>query len=313
MNKLKYIILFLFVLGLCNVNAQKMDEKGRLALSVWVPETIEGLPALAKSNLENKLGQIVTANGIGGDAINSRFVISANVNPLTKDITSGGMQAITLNVTLYIGDGFEGKAFSSYSTTVKGVGENETKAYLSALRNMKTNDPGYQTFVNNGKSKIIAYYNAQCDFIIREAKVLAGMNRFDEAIFNLTSIPDVCTECWNKAMDAVAPIFRQKIDFECKEKINLANNVWNAGQSWDAAQQAGAILSTIDPNSSCVNEIKPLANKIEKRIKEVDGREWDFFYDYNIGLKRDMIKAYRDVGVAWGQGQPQTIIYKSLW
>ena len=139
------------------------------------------------------------------------------------------------------------------------------------------------------------------------------MNKFDEAIFKLTSVPDVCTDCWEKAMDAVAPIFKQKIDFECKEKINLANNVWNAGQSWDAAQKAGAVLSTIDPNSSCVDDIKPLATKIEKRIKEVDGREWDFFYDYNIGLTRDMIKAYRDIGVAWGEGQPQTIVYKSLW
>ena len=77
-------------------------------------------------------------------------------------------------------------------------------------------------------------------------------------------------------------------------------------------QIAGAVLSTIDTNSSCVGEIKVLANKIEKRIREVDQREWNFIYDYNIGLTRDWIKAYRDVGVAWGNGQPRTVIYNNF-
>ncbi len=313
MNKLKYMALVLFLLCLAQVNAQKPEEKERLALTVWVPENIEGLTDMARSNLENKLLQLITANGVGGSGDFTRFIVSANVNTLSKEITNGGMQALTLNIMLYIGDGFQGKAFSSYSTTVKGVGENDTKAYLSALKSLKTNNPEYQSFIDKGKTKIIAYYNSQCDQIIREAKVLASMNKYDEAIFNLTSVPDVCTDCWKKAMDAVAPIFKQKIDFECKEKILRANAIWNAGQSWEAAQEAGAIMSTIDPNAACVGDMKSLSAKIEKRIKEVDGREWQFIYDYNIGLTRDLIKAYRDVGVAYGNGQPKNVTYKSLW
>jgi hypothetical protein len=293
----------------------KMDDKGRLALAAWVPDQIEGMPTAAKKNLENKLSQIITANGLSGDAMNSRFIITANVTVLTKDLTESAppMQAYTLNITFYIGDGFEGKSFSSYSTTVKGVGENETKAYNAALKSIKTNDPAYQSFIEKGKTKIIEYYNAQCDVIIKEAKVMAGMNKFDEAIWKLTSVPDVCTECWNKCMAAVAPIFQQKIDFECKTKLTEANNLWNAGQSYDAAQQAGAILATIDPKASCFNEAKALSDKIGKRILEVDKREWNFKYDKEIGLERDMIKAYRDVGVAYGNGQPQNVTYKSFW
>lgn len=313
MNKLKYIFAALFLVGIMQIKAQKTEEKERLALSVWIPENVEGLTDMARNNLENKLLQLITANGVGGSGDFTRFIISANVNTLSKEITNTGMQALTLNITLYIGDGFQGKAFTSYATTVKGVGENDTKAYLSALKNLKISDPAYQGFIDKGKSKIIAYYNAQCDQIIREAKVLAGLNKFDEAIFNLTSVPDVCTDCWKKAMDAVAPVFKQKIDYECREKIQRANAIWNAGQSWEAAQEAGAILSTIDPNAACVNDIKALSSKIEKRIKEVDGREWKFVYDYNIGLTRDLIKAYRDVGVAYGNGQPKNVMYKSLW
>ncbi len=318
MKNNKIFLILILVMCFSFAKAQttgKMDDKGRLALAAWVPDQIEGMPAAAKKNLENKLSQIITANGISGDAMNSRFIISANVTVMTKDITESAppMQAYTLNITFYIGDGFEGKSFSSYSTTVKGVGENETKAYNAALKSVKTNDPAYQSFIDKGKVKIIEYYNAQCDVIIKQAKVLAGMNKFDEAIWSLTSVPDVCTECWNKCMAAIAPIFQQKIDFECKTKLTEASNLWNAGQSYDAAQQAGAILATIDPKSSCFNEAKALSDKIGKRILEVDKREWNFKYDKEIGLERDMIKAYRDVGVAYGNGQPQNVTYKSLW
>ncbi len=311
-NLIKYLIIGLFLFAL-NASAQQMSDTERLALTVWVPDNDGAIPPAAAKVLENKLMQIATQNGITGSTNLMRFILTANIDVLSKDITPTApvMQAFTMSVNMYIADGIDGKAFSNYSTTVKGVGENEAKAYLSALKNMKTNNPAYQSFIEEGKSKIISYFNAQCDFIIKNAKTLADMNQFDEAIWNLTTIPDVCPDCWNKAMNVAKVIFKQKIDFECKEKINAATNCWNAGQSWDAANQAGAILSSIDPNSSCVDEIKPLAAKIEKRIREVDKREWKFFYDYNIGLTRDLIKAYRDVGVAWGNGQRRTVIYKS--
>ena len=316
MKTYKIILTLSFVLMAASFNgvqAQRMSDTERLALTVWIPDNDATIPPAALTVLENKLIQIATHYGITGSTNLFRFILTANIDVLTKDITATApvMQAYTLSINMNIADGVDGKAFSSYSTTVKGVGENETKAYLSALKNLKTNNPAYQSFIENGKSKIIAYFNAQCDFILKQAKTLADMNQFDEAIWNLTSIPDVCPECWNKANITAKMIFKQKIDFECKDKINMANNIWNAGQSWDAANQAGAVLSTIDPNSACVGEIKPLAAKIEKRIREVDKREWNYFYDYNIGLTRDWIKAYRDVGVAWGNGQRRTVIYKS--
>jgi hypothetical protein len=308
-------LIFVIIANFTNAQDGKMSDKNRLALGVWVPEQIENMPVISRKNLENKLSQIVTANGMGADAINSRFIMSANVTVQTKDITptSPPMQAYTLDVTLYIGDGFEGKSFSSMTVTVKGVGDNEAKAYNAALKNIKTSDPNYQAFIEKGKTKIIEYYNAQCDFIIKDAKSLAGMNKFDEAIWKLTSVPDACSDCWNKCMSAIAPIFQQKIDFECKTKLTEATNIWNAGQSWDAANQAGTILSTIDPKSACFAESKALSDKIAKRIKEVDKREWNFKYEKEIGLERDMIKAYRDVGVAWGNGQPKSVTYKSFW
>ena len=148
------ITIVLMVAGFNSIQAQKMSDTERLALTVWVPDNEGEIPLAAIKVLENKLMQIATQNGITGSTDLLRFILTANIDVLTKDITPTApvMQAFTLNVNLSIADGVDGKAFSSYSTTVKGVGENETKAYLSALKNLKANNPAYQSFIENGKS-----------------------------------------------------------------------------------------------------------------------------------------------------------------
>ena len=161
----KVIILLTIVLMAVSfkaIQAQTMSDTERLALTVWVPDNEGEIPPAATKVLENKLMQIATQNGITGSTDLLRFILTANIDVLTKDITPTApvLQAFTLSVNMNIADGVDGKAFSSYSTTVKGVGENETKAYLSALKNLKTNNPAYQSFIENGKSKIIAYFNA---------------------------------------------------------------------------------------------------------------------------------------------------------
>jgi hypothetical protein len=312
---MKKIIIALMLFGFVSVaiaqnSKGKIDDMGRIALNAYLPE-LESVPSNARSVLENKLNQIATTSGMGGSAINPRFIITANVVVLTKDITATAppMQAYTLDVTLFIGDGIEGKKFSSYTATVKGVGENEAKAYLAALKNVNPNDPKIKSFVESAKSKIVEYYNTNCDFIIKEAQTLATQKQYDWAIYKLTSVPEVCKECYDKCMDAVGPMYKQKIEFDCKTKLTEATTIWNGNQSWDGAQRAGEILSSIDPDASCYKEAKGLAEKISKRILEVDKREWNMKVEQEVGLQRDMIKAYRDVGVAYGNGQPQSIAY----
>lgn len=315
MRNSKVVIILAFVLGFCVIaNAQQSKEAEYLPLTVWVP-TQEGLPESAKKNLENRLKQITVANGIGSEVKNGRFILTAQVIEEYKGITSSAppMNAYSLNITFYIGDGFEGKAFSSYSTTVKGVGENNTKAYMNAIKNIQVKDKNYQAFIEEGKAKIIEYYNTQCELVIKEALSLAAMREYDEALFKLTTVPNSVTNCWQKSMDAATTIYQQMIDFECKAKLAEATNIWNANQSWEGAQNAGVVLSSIDPNSACSTEAQALSEKISKRIAEVDKREWDMKYEKEVGLQRDMIEAVRDIGVSYGKNQPQNVTYKSIF
>lgn len=290
--------------------AGKSDDAARITLATFVPQQIDKMPDAARSMLANKLSQIIIQSGMGGSAFNQRFILTANINVMSKDITATAppMQAYTLDITLYIGDGVDGTKFASHSTTVKGVGENESKAYISALKNLKTNDPNYQSFIETGKTKIVEYYNSKCDFIFKEAQTLASQNKFEEAIFKLTGVPEVCKSCYDKCMDAITPIYKQQIDRDCKLKLAEATNLWSANHTIEAGNQAGEILSTIEPSSACFGEVKTLSNKIATRIKELDNREWNYKLKEQAQVS-ERIKAYRDIGVAYGNGQPKSVTY----
>jgi hypothetical protein len=311
MKSLLLSILLVFALTVFAQNdLGRLDDYGRVALAPYIPEQIENMPVIAKNMLANKLAQIVTQAGMSGNAYNERFIITANIVVLTKDLIPAAppMQAYTLNINLYIGDGVDGKLFSSHSITVKGVGENETKAYISAIKNMKTNDPSYRSFLEEGKTRIIQYYNSRCDFIVREALTLADQNQCEAAIYKLTSVPEVCKDCFDKCMTAVAPIYKKKIDRDCQMLVTQANSIWAANQTVDAANDVADILSQIEPSSACYGQIKPLVSKISARVYQLDKREWKYILREQEQVS-ERIRAYRAVGVAYGNGQRRYYTY----
>jgi hypothetical protein len=311
---MKRNLLYFLIVVANSVYAQNsngnLNDIERIVLTSYVPQQIEKMPEEARGYLESKLSQIITQNGIGATAFNQRFIITANINVESKDIlpTTPPMQALTLNITFLIGDGVDGTLFSSISKTVKGVGENETKAYIAALKNLKTNDSTFRPFILNGKTKIVGYYNSKCDFLIKSAQTLASQNKFEEAIYNLTCVPEICKSCFEKCMEAIAPIYKRLINRDCKLKLMEAANLWGANQTVEAGKQAGKILSTIEPDADCYVEVKALMNKISERFKEIDKREWNYKLKEQA-QKSELINAYRDIGVAYGNGQPKNVTY----
>ncbi|PJA07176.1 MAG: hypothetical protein COX70_07995 [Flavobacteriales bacterium CG_4_10_14_0_2_um_filter_32_8] len=317
MKKLNQLVLassFVLLTSLSFAQGDTKKDENRIMLTAWVPEQIESMPVTARKNLENKLTQLVVKNGLGGSPYNTRFIVSANITVATKDILPGPppMHAMNLDVTLYIGDGFEGTVFSSTTISVKGVGTNETKAYMAGLKNINPNNPELQGFVEKGKQKIIQYYKDNCDLIIKKANSIADQSDYEQAIFMLASVPSACEECYVKSMNAIKPIYKKKIDKDCKEKLQQATGIWNAAQDMAAAEQAGAMLASVDPDASCIAEVKALANKIAAKVKQIDDREWKYIVK-DQQQESERIQAIRDIGVAYGNGPKANVTYKSLW
>ncbi len=211
--------------------------------------------------LNNKLSQIASKNGMGGIAFNPRFIITPNITVLTKDLTPTAppMTAFTLEITFYIGDGIDGKLFANTSFEVKGVGTNETKAYIAALKQIKPAHPNLKNLIDEGKTKIIEYYNSHCDFIQKEALTKADRKEYDEAIASLLAVPEVCKDCYDACQDLTIKVFKMKMENECAENIQKAT-VAKTNNDWD---EAASFLTTILPDISCYNNAQSLLKEIE--------------------------------------------------
>lgn len=294
---------------------QTMDDAARIALSAYMDPS-SSIPNNAKKTLKDRMQKIITKNGMGS-AKNTRFIMTANVRELNleKSETAPVIYIYNLEVNLYIGDGIDGTLFSSCSLEVKAAGDSKDKAYMAALKKIKASDPQYQTFINEGKKKIVDYYTAKCDFIITKAQTKAKNQDFDAAIAELMQVPDVCKECYDKCMAAAQPIYQEKINQEGAKLLAEARGVWSAGQDVAAAEAAAAILAQVNPQSSAFAGAESLNAEMAKRVKELDKREWDFMLKQQqdeVDLEKASIKAIRDIGVAYGENQQPTT-YNVVW
>lgn len=301
-------------------SATEFDEFNLVSIAPYISEQVEYIPAAAKSNLENKLGEIVAANGVGASLYNTRFVITPNVTVMSKNITATAPPRVAVNlyVNLYVGDGFDGTKFGSASLNLKGVGSNENKAYISAFNQIKSGNPEIRRLLSTAKQRIVDYYNSNCDLIIREAELAANTNELDRAMAMLGAVPKINMDCYEKATEMIVPVYRKKINRDCAIQLSAARNAWNAGQDHNAALLAMERLKRIEPEAECFGEAQRLSREIGNRVEEIDDRDWDFILKVQqdeVDLQRSAIDAAREVGVAHGNNQPQNVSYnvKGWW
>lgn len=297
----KIISLLLLTFSAINCNSQvKMDDFGRIILNTYLPDNIT-IPLDAKNVLLTKLNQITSNNGMGGSQTNPRFIITATVNVGTKDIIAGPPQMIAqnLDVTLFIGDAITNTIFANTTLSLKGVGTNENKAFIEALNTINPKNKEVLAFLEEGKAKIINFYNTQCDFIIKDAQTLAKQEMYDEAIYQLSLVPDVCKDCYFKCLDTLAQIYQQKIDADCKIKFNQAKVTWTAAQTPNGAEKAGDILSKINPVANCQADVTALIKVIDTKLKADEKARWQFKmkqYADKIAAQKEEVRIAEEKG-----------------
>lgn len=308
---MKSLTTTLLIAGLAGVASGQInqDDLKRIRITPYVSAEKTKIPAESAALLTNKMSQIVLNSGLSSSGIDKRFIITPNVAFINKEIvpSSPPMHSYNLEVTFYIGDAVAGTVFSTATKSVTGVGVSEEKALIDAFKQINAKDKQLDEFVKAGKEKILSYYQGACDVIITQAKSLSNQQRYDEAIFQLISVPDAVSGCYQKCVDAIKNIYTTKINVECKRYLNEANNAWSSNMSYEGAESAATWLGRIEPTADCYAEARQLRDKMSKRLLEIDKRNWDFKWESEIGVTKDLIKAYRDIGVAWGNNQPKNI------
>jgi hypothetical protein len=280
--------------------AQNINDFGRIVLNTHMQE-YEGIPASAVKMLKNKLDQIATKNGIGGSEVNPRFIITAEVNITTKDIIPGPPQMIAqnLDITFFIGDAIDNVKFSSTTFSLKGVGTNETKAFIGAFKTINPNKTELKELVEEAEKEIISYYNSKCEFIKKESATMVSQGNFDEAIYKLSLIPEVCQDCYYECLDLTTTYYQQKIDADCKVKFNEAKVTWTAEQTPNGAEKAGDILSTINPMANCQTDVTAFIKAIDAKLKADEKARWQFKmkqYADKIAMQKEQVRIAEEKG-----------------
>ena len=267
--------------------AQESSYEEFIYVSVLQPERHE-IPSEARAQLENKLNQLLMQNGIVSEDPHNRFVLTAKTFITTKDIVPGPPSKVSMNInfTLIIGDAEDNVKYESATLSMVGVGINENKAFISAIKKLKPQDPTLVSFVSNAKQKIIQYYNNKCEKIKFDAVREAGSRNYDKAVYMLMQIPNVCS-CAEDCQRLAIQYCTDKLNNDAAALLNRAKSAWAASPGPQGAADAADFLAKIPANTTSQSGINALIAEIKSKLKDDEMRAWNFkMRQYNDRIEK---------------------------
>lgn len=291
---------------------QSLSDTERVSINVVTPDGI-GISKEAADYLAAKMKQLVATNGMADYGYGERFVLTAKINTLSKDITPTTPTRISqkLEVVFMVGDVMEKKLFETASFTVSGVGTTETKSLISAFQRISAKDKRLTELLAHAKQEIVNYYTNNCDTLITQAHTFASMQQYDKAIYTLITVSDVCHDCYRRCQNAMIPIYTKKINEEGVSLLTKAKGEWAEHPNSEGASRAFKITSAISHRASCYPEVAAFHKAIGEKLRDDEKRKWEFQmkqYEDKQKFKQSIVDACRDIGVAFGKNQPENIV-----
>lgn len=286
--------------------ASKAQECDLDLMALVVPQA-EELPQEVQQQLLNKLCASIVGQGVYATENYTQFFVAAKVNTLYKEVLPGppAKTAMTLSLTLSVGDFLGQKTFNSAVLELKGVGTGEVRAYVNALRGLNAKNPKIQQLIADSKGKILDYYDRNYSKILAKAERCVGLKQYEEALFYVSSVPECCAG-YAEASKATIRIYKQYMDYACQTLLAKARNAWAVSPDADGAEEVAFYLNMIDPDAACYDEVTALYKEVKEKVKD----DWNFEvrkkYEDKVAIAKQTIEAAKAVGVAFGNGQKPT-------
>lgn len=273
----RFIYTICIMLAANSILAQTLDDIGRLSISIQRPN-YNNIPTEALDILEDKMSQIITLNGISDNSFNKRFALIATVSVMKKDIISGPSVRVsqTIQIVFYVKDVIDGKQYGNAVINTVGVGANENKSYIMAFNNVKVADPRIQGMIEDSKKLIVSYYRTNIEGIISEARSMAQQGKYDNALYLLAQVPDICAECTEISRKATIEIYQEKIDSEGLHLLQQAKAKWSSSPNANGAVEATQFLAKVNLLASCRSEVENLMQEMKNKVKDDERKVWEF-------------------------------------
>lgn len=278
-----------------------------MPISIQLDEEFTNVPAAANSVLYQSLNRMATENGLTTDSPTTPFILTVHCDVLDKSNLPGPpvKTVYNLGMTFYIADTYTKKKFGTAYITLDGVGTGEVKSYINAFRRINISNNEIQNLIQRGKKNMMNYYDTQYHNIIKEAKRLASLQSYEEALTMVLSIP-ICSKGGEEASKYGLQLYTKYLDRMNLFLLNKAKALWTSGQDQQTAYDVCALLAQIDPDAACYNEAGKLMKEIKSQVRsDIDFEMREKYHD-QIKIEKDRIAAARAVGVAFGNGQKPT-------
>lgn len=270
--KRSIIIGFLLFALSCMVQGQT----SHIYISVVQPDRNE-IPSEAGKQLERKMIQLLTSNGISSQDVNNRFIITAKADITSKNIVASTPQRVSekIDLTFIIGDMVENKIFETITIPLIGIGTNENKSFISAINQVKPQKAELVEFLDHAKQKIVDYYAVRCSQIIKDAQKQASANNYDEAIYQLMLVPDIC-DCAKECQNLMIEYTIKRNNAQAAQLFNEAKARWAASPTSEGASDVADIIARIPAGTSSQKNVDALIKSINTKLREDEKREWAF-------------------------------------
>ena len=146
-------------------------------------------------------------------------------------------------------------------------------------------------------------------------------------------IPATNKDCYQKSQDSLKAWYQVKINDDGLKKLNEAKNIWAAKPDGAEALKVADLISKINPNASCINQVNDLMKIVETKLTEKEKQDWDLkmkkekqdwdlkmkIYDQSVEntkqeyeLEKMRIDACRQIATEFYKSNPTIINYNNL-
>lgn len=290
------------------------DALNNISLSVILPDNTEYLSRKSISKVESKIQHIVTKNGISGSGYSNEFLIYPKVELFDESVIEGMRNIVVVEVefNLFIQQYSTKKIFSSYSKTIKGNGFNKEKAITDAISKIPTSSRTIKAFISEGKEKILAYYNNNCDQIIQDSDYLMKTQKYDKAIALLSSVPKEAKNCYASLQGKTIEAFNLYQKQTCETNLLKAKTEISKNNFSNALNY----LAYIDVSSPCLIKAESLIKEVAKKVDAKEKKDWDLMlkkYNDKQNMSKYRLDTMKEIAKAYYKSKPTSITYKSLF
>lgn len=266
------IVAGIFATVVCTLNVQaQVSEPNCVGYSAKIFEnTVNDLSESNQKLLLNKVDQIIARNSAGKVALYNAFSVVAQFAITDDQMAETGMQNVYMvkgELTLFAISNVDNSRYGSTIVNLTGSGKTKELATKGLLQNIKATDAIYAKFLKSATSKIIDYYNANLNVVIKKAETLIAQEKYSEAMNFLHSIPE-CVPAYMQSAEAIKQLAEIVTVKSCESGLDMAYRYYEM-KDYDKARE---ILETIKPDSKCsarAMELAKLLGGIEPEVVPV--------------------------------------------